>query len=258
MGIAQTLVTSSEFDSPEVEEAAQLLRRIQSLEGTARALGGIGVALRCQSAEPGAPLARKYGDLDLATDRRSARVVSEVVARAGYEPSQRFNAAHGRSRLLFVGSDGRHVDVFIETFSMCHVLPLKDRLSIHPLTLSLADLLLTKLQIAELNRKDVIDVLALLIDHPVTEDESGINGAYVGGLLSGDWGWWRTVTENMAKIGDLAPQLELPPESMDHASANLRRLDELIADHPKSLKWRMRARMGDRVPWRDEPEELEH
>jgi hypothetical protein len=251
-------MTETPLTRPEVEHADDLLARIDAAGGTARALGGIAVAMRCPSTRNGSPLSRPYGDLDLATDRRSVRHVAGVLEGAGYEPSRRFNAAHGRTRLIFARPGGEHVDVFVDTFAMCHVLPLKDRLTIHARTLSLADLLLTKLQIARLNRKDVVDAVALLADHDVTATEDGVNGDYVARVLGSDWGWWRTVTENIATAEALAPQLGLAPADLGRVASNSAQLLDLIANHRKSARWRMRARLGDRVPWRDEPEELEH
>jgi hypothetical protein len=252
------LMTQTGFTGPEVSDAAELLQRISDAGGTARALGGIAVAMRCHLARNGAPLTRAYGDLDIATDRGSIKSVTGVLEAAGYQPSRHFNAAHGRRRLLFIDESGKQVDVFIETFAMCHVLPLKHRLKIHPVTLSLADLLLTKLQIARLNRKDVLDAVALLADHDITTTEDGINGTYVAEVLSSDWGWWRTVGENIATVDALAPRLGLAPSDLNRIASNSRQLGDLVAHHRKSARWRMRARLGDRVPWRDEPEELEH
>lgn len=138
---------------------------------------------------------------------------------------------------------------------MCHKLRLGDRLHLHGSTVSLADLLLTKLQVAELNAKDLTDAAALLVDHELTEDESGINVRYVGEVVGQDWGWWRTVDENVRTIAQRAPGL---PLDADAAARLGGRIDELLARMeraPKSRRWRWRARAGDRLPWREEPEE---
>ena len=159
--------------SEHVVEAAAIIERVASVGGTARALGGIGIALRCPSAAAGGRLNRTYGDLDLATDRKSVAKVTDVITASGYAPASRFNAAHGRSRLLFYAADGRHLDVFIDTFTMCHGLDLRPRLGLHTHTLPLADLLLTKLQIAQLNKKDVVDIAALIVDHDLATRRNG-------------------------------------------------------------------------------------
>ena len=221
----------------------------------ARLLGGVAVALRCPSARR-PPLARDYHDLDLATTGAHAHRLSQVLAAAGFSPEERFNNLHGRSRMMFTGPDGVHVDVLVDEFVMCHTLSLSRRLPLHKDTLSLADLLLTKLQIAELNQKDAVDVAALLLDHPLTEDEAGINRKYVVQVVSNDWGWWRTVTENLQRMDGLVPSLGLLSEEAELVQARLHELSDSIAAGKRSLRWRMRARLGDRVPWRFDPEEV--
>ncbi len=243
--------------SPEVEEALSLLQRVQAEGATARALGGVAIALRCPSARSAGPFARSYGDLDLVTDRGSASVVAGTVEAAGFKPEKRFNAAHGRTRMLFISEEDRHLDLFIETFAMCHTLELRRRLTIDQETLTLADLLLTKLQIARLTRKDVIDAGALLTDHELASSDDGVNVEYISGLLARDWGWWRTVTENLTTLAETLPSLQLDDSEIETVSRRARELRAAIDSQSKSFGWKARARIGERVPWRDEPEELD-
>jgi hypothetical protein len=174
----------------------------------------------------------------------------------GYEPAERFNTLHGKRRLLFNAADGHHVDVFIDTFAMCHTLDLRDRLRIDLRTLTLADLLLTKLQIAEVNRKDVSDVAALLLDHELRDDDTGINMRYIGATLSADWGWWRSVSDNLRRLDALVDVLELGETDRARARAQAQGILDGVERAPKSTRWRLRAKVGDRMPWREEPEEV--
>lgn len=238
-----------------VAETERLLVELTADGLVARALGGVAVALRCPSARAPSSLARACADIDLVTARRSAAGIPTVLARHGFRPERRFNALHGHSRLLFTGVDGLHLDVFVETFEMCHRLPLGSRLDIHPQTVSLADLLLTKLQVAELNRKDVTDAAALLLDHPVSDGEHGINAPYLVGVLGRDWGWWRTVTENLDRLSALVGDIDLEPRQSELLGARVAELTEAVDAGPKTLRWRLRAKIGDRAPWRDDPEE---
>jgi hypothetical protein len=238
-----------------LDDAVGLVEHCAAAGGVLRVLGGVAVAVRCPSARHGQPLSRTYSDLDFATTRRSVPAVSTVMDDAGYIPDKQFNLAHGRQRLIFDSDGGWHVDVFVDRFSMCHELPLGQRLEIDSDTLTLADLLLTKAQVAELNRKDVTDCVALLADHELTSSDDGINVEYIAEVLANDWGWWRTVTENLRAIAELAPQLAVGPEIEQRARERGARLLAAIEERPKAVKWRMRARIGDRVPWREEPEE---
>lgn len=224
---------------------------------TVRLLGGVGVALCCPSAgEP--PLARDYGDLDLVTKRRGARALEQILEAEGYAPDREFNAAQGRWRMLFHDPDGSgHVDVFIETFVMCHTLELGGRLELERLTLSVSDLLLTKMQIAAVNEKDIVDATAILLDHDFGGGEGEIDLDYLTKLLASDWGWWRTVTENLERIDRHLAGVGLGETEEALVRARLEALEAAIEGRSKGVKWRARARVGERLPWRDEPEEIE-
>jgi hypothetical protein len=233
----------------------QLVAELNQDNVIARALGGVGVALTCASARR-PPLAREYHDLDLATTRRHAHRLSDALVGAGFEAAERFNALHGHSRMMFTLPSRCHVDVLVQEFVMCHKLDLAARLTMRSDTIPLADLLLTKLQIAQINHKDVLDIAALLVDHPITEDEDGINASYIGRLLSDDWGWWRTVTENLVVVDELLARLGLAREDEERAHERLHDLNAAVSSRKRSLRWKARARLGERVAWRLDPEEV--
>src|SRR5918997_6815543 len=133
-----------------------------------RLLGGVAVRLRAPEIPPA--LDRSYKDLDFAVNKKGAGALDDLLRGAGYEPHVTFNAMNARERALYIDeSNGRQVDVFIHSFRMCHEIPLGDRLEMEPRTVPLAELLLTKLQIIELNEKDVRDTVLLLAGHDVDE-----------------------------------------------------------------------------------------
>ena len=173
----------------------------------------------------------------------------------GYEGEKRFNTLNGHQRLLYLdGVNGRQIDVFIDRMKMCHVIELANRLGHDGPTLTPADLLLSKLQVYEVNMKDLVDTIALLLDHPIADhDDDAINASYLGKLTSEDWGLHRTLQLNTARVRNAAKELDV-----DAACVN-QRLDEVwtrIDAQPKSLKWKLRARVGDRVSWYELPEEV--
>ena len=167
-----------------------------------------------------------------------------------------FNALHGARRLLFFDPNERKLDVFIGDFSMCHVIPIADRLERDPLTIPLAELLLTKLQIVELNETDQRDIYNLTYHHGVTSgDGTGIEGDFIAGMCAKDWGLWRTAKGTIERL-----QTNLAGYNLDAAASSLitERLNALwaeIENAPKTAKWRLRNRVGDRVRWYDEQEE---
>jgi hypothetical protein len=141
---------------------------------------------------------------------------------------------------------------------MSHQIPFGDRLALEPVTVPLAELLLTKLQVVQLNEKDVRDALALLHDHPVEEsDGDAINAAQVARLCASDWGLWRTFTANLAALEGHLDRYELPEESKGRIVERIEGLQERIEQEPKPLGWRMRAKIGDRKRWYELPEEVE-
>jgi hypothetical protein len=219
-----------------------------------RITGGVGIALRCPSAAAG-PLSRSYADIDCVSSGKQRQEVSALFEELGYQPDPTFNAIHGQHRLFFWDTaNNRQLDVFVDKIQMCHTIDLRSRLDVHPQTLSLADLLLMKLQIVETNRKDMIDILALLTDHPFSQDESGINLAYLSSLAADDWGLWRTTTMVAERSDKLARELD-GFEGRGVIHERVREYLQALEDVPKSRGWKLRAKIGERKRWYELPEE---
>ncbi len=240
-----------------VAEARRLVDRAAAEHVSVRLLGGVAVRLRASGELPAA-LTRSYQDIDFVAARGSKAPTSRFFSEAGYTPHVAFNALNGTERLLFFDEpNGRQVDVFVGAFRMCHAIPVAERLELDRETIPLAELLLTKLQVVELNEKDVIDVLAMLHDHPVAEhDGDSVNARRVAELCAGDWGLWRTITANLDACGAQVERLELSPSERAELSARLRALTDRIEAEPKSRAWRLRARIGERKRWYELPEEV--
>jgi hypothetical protein len=199
-------------------------------------------------------LTREYKDLDFATSKKCSGDLQKLLRELGYEPHVGFNAMNGKERLLFYDNpNGRQVDVFVSSFRMCHEIPLEDRLSVDRDTVPLAELLLTKLQIIELNEKDVRDTVALLLEHDVTDDDSGVNASHVATLCANDWGLCRTISQNLNALRDRVGGYEVDGEAV---SSRVGHILERIEAEPKSRSWRMRAKVGERKRWYQLPEEV--
>ena len=241
-----------------VQEAQEVMNASDQGAVGARLLGGIAIRLRTPGGLHPA-FERSYKDIDLVAPRRSGKELSRMLTGMGYEANTVFNATNGNRRLLFYdNANGRQLDVFLGTFEMCHAVPLGDRLDVDPLTVPLAELLLTKLQIVQLNEKDRRDSLALLFHHPVADhDQDAVNGARVADLLAADWGLWRTTTMNLAKARDSAPEYALSNEERQRILDRIAELEAQIEAAPKSTKWKLRDRVGDRKRWYEEPEEVD-
>lgn len=242
-----------------LEEARRLIGLGASKGLPMRLLGGLAVAIHSPSAAHRA-LARSYPDIDLVVPAHSQEAVEQILTGEGYAANKRFNTLSDGRQLYYDLERGRQVDVFVGAFQMCHKLPVADRLLLEPLTLPLAELFLTKAQIVSLNRKDALDLLALLLDHPVGPgDDETINVDLVAGLCAHDWGLYTTVSMNLHKLEELLGQGEVPLDSAQSSVVRerLATLRAAMDGAPKSLAWRMRARMGTRVRWYDEVEEVQ-
>jgi hypothetical protein len=250
------LSDSSEIQADVVEEGRRLIGVAEAANVPLRLLGGVAVRVRASSALPGS-LTREYKDIDVAVSRKGSGAAAKLLKDIGYEPHVGFNAMNARERLLFYDEPNRRqLDVFVGAFRMCHEIPLEQRLTVDAATVPLAELLLTKLQIVELNEKDVRDTVALFHEHEVTGDDSGVNASRVAELCGADWGLWRTITANLQNVRSHLDRYALSPAENELVGSRLDAVQERIEAAPKSRAWRLRARVGDRVKWYETPEEV--
>jgi len=109
----------------------------------------------------------------------------------------------------------------------------------------------------------VHDLLHLLSGfEALPADDTGTIGLErIGRLVAADWGWWRTTTMNLDKLAQLADgdHHDLLPEARRFEPAEqARRVRAFCEEVPKTMKWKLRARVGDRVRWYELPEEVGH
>ena len=200
-------------------------------------------------------LTRQYVDIDLVGLSKQSASIRHFFDQLGYTPRDRFNAMYGDRRLIFNDSEHqRRVDVFLDVFEMCHTLNLKDRLQLDGLTIPLADMLATKLQIVEVTQKDYKDMMAILLDNEIgNSDDRMINGGYLAKLCGGDWGIYKTMTMTLGRLSNAVPEFQLGDDGVV-VETRIKALLKMIEDEPKSLKWKMRAKIGERTPWYRLPE----
>lgn len=248
-------------DDPLVE-AQQLAEAASGAGIPLRLLGGLAVRVLCPDYPP---RLRRDQDIDFGCLSKGRREVMAFLEGAGCEPDKRFNALSGERQMYFTAPSGRPIDVMVDRLTMCHELDFRPNFRVLPYTLDVVDLLLTKLQIVELNEKDARDICHLLSAFLVSGDSPGEDGPQIDRqrfceVLGSDWGWWRTVTGNLSKLALLVgdhPDL-VPPQARHDALGNAERLLELADATPKTLKWRTRARVGERMRWYELPEEVAH
>jgi hypothetical protein len=241
-----------------VAEAVRVAEKAEQEDVALRLLGGVAIKVRAREGLQPA-FEREYADLDWITPKGKSSRVQKFFESLGYAPQTRFNALYGRERLLYFDEQhDRQVDVLVGTFRMSHEIPFGKRMTLEPLTVPLAELLVTKLQIIELNEKDVRDALALLHDHPVgEEDGDSVNGAHIAGLCASDWGLWRTFTANLEALEGHVQRYDLPDDGEGRIKERIETLLGRIEEEPKSFGWKMRAKIGDRKRWYELPEEVD-
>jgi hypothetical protein len=247
------------ISEPAMVSEGRRICEIAAAHGIAvRLLGGTAIWLRSPD-EVRALLTRDFADLDLVTVRKDAKPLRELLEQQGYVPDKMFNATQGTRRLYFTAADGSfHVDIFIDTFVMSHTLDFTGRLEIEPVVLPAAELLLTKLQIAELNLKDAADTVMLLLGHELGDSDTAVrlNATHVATLCAQDWGLYTTVTDNLGKIDELLPSIIDEPAARTVAQQRITALLQLFDAAPKSRGWKRRARIGRRIRWYETPDEV--
>src|SRR5271170_7808660 len=242
-------------------EALHLVQGAATAGLKLKILGGLGVRVLCPDFPP---RMRAGQDIDFAClGGKTRRQVADHLEQAGCEPDKRFNNLNGDRQMYFTAPSGRPIDVMVDKLSMCHVLDFRPSFgSASPRaaspTLDPADLLLSKLQIVELNAKDAHDIFHLLSGVPV--GPGGIDPGRFGQVLASDWGWWRTVTGSLKKLPDVlaATPALTPPRPRYDALAQARQLLDVADTAPKGMKWKLRANIGDKVKWYELPEEVDH
>jgi hypothetical protein len=204
-------------------------------------------------------LGRKFTDIDFASYPRHLKDITRVLSELGYQEDKTVTQLFSDSRLLFHDPVyERHIDIFFNALVFCHTVPFAGRLEVEGETLPLAELVLEKMQIVKINEKDLIDTIMLLREHPIGDtDRETVNAGVITRLLANDWGFWRTVTANLQLVSrELARYPRLEEEDRRVVSQRIAELQQRIEERPKSLRWKVRAAVGERVKWYRDVEEL--
>lgn len=242
------------MDRAEFEaEGERLLRAADEAGLTLRLLGALAFARRCpRHAFLQERLGRVYTDIDFAAYGKQAAPIRELLAREGYVDDPAVFVDSGGTRVVAEHpGTGLHLDVFFDHLEFCHTVPFKGRLEIDQETIPLAEMLMQKMQIVEINEKDLIDTIMLLLEHPLGEgDRDTINIARVAAVCAKDWGWWRTLTANLVKVRQIASSYEqLSDEDTARVASQVDLALTRIEAAPKSTGWKFRAKIGERKKW---------
>ena len=224
-----------------------------------RAFGGLAILVHSQN-NPRF-FKRDAPDIDFVVPKNERHKLESFFQSMGYSPDKQFNLLNGMRRQIYLAdTNGRRIDILVGDFEMCHKLPLDDRLHLHPVTIPLAELLLSKAQVVELNRKDALDIISLLLNNEVGSEQDGKIGVdRIAWLCAQDWGLYKTTSINLKRVEDLLADddLKTTMEERDLVLGRVRQIQKAFDEMPKSLAWQMRDKVGTRVRWYSEVEEVD-
>lgn len=241
-------------------ELTQILQASDEAGNILRVIGSLAFQMHCpQFGYLQAAMGRAYTDIDFGAYSRQAKSITEMMIKLGYEDNREvYIASEGERAIFDKPGTGLHVDIFYEKLDFCHAIYWKDRLEVDSPTIPLTELLLEKMQIVQINEKDVIDTIMLLIEHPLGDvDKETINIKLAAQLCAKEWGLWRTTTMNLDKVRQLAQSYsQLTPEQKIKVTTQVDQILARLNDEPKSMAWRIRDRVGDRVKWYKDVDEV--
>ncbi|MEM0149859.1 MAG: phosphoribosyltransferase family protein [Candidatus Micrarchaeaceae archaeon] len=242
-----------------LSKSIELISKAQEEGIPMRLLGGLAVAYLAPNGRLVDEFNRESNDIDLFSLSSYSGKLKNFLKRNGIASDNRFNALYGAKRQQYFYGETK-VDLLFDEFRMCHRIPLKNRLPMASITIPSSDLLLTKLQIYEINEKDIKDVLALMHDLKMgnSDTHTSIDAGYIADLLSNDWGLYRTVTMNLEKANEYLESTGLETKKKHRVSEEIEYLKNAIELRPKSIGWKLRAKVGDKVRWYELPEEVEY
>ena len=266
------------LSNQELADAASDIVKAAEAEGiTIRVTGGLAGYIRSAPDERTVSLYARmnrlgaegpdFGDIDFVGLSGQETAVQQFFIRKGYDSDRYVNALFSGSRNMFINREhGFHVDVFYDALCFSHDVIISDRsrnrLCTKSVTLLPTDILLSKLQVHNITRKDLLDLMILQLCHnfSTSDEPDAINLNYVSSLLSDDWGFYFDAISNLAKVKDLSALLlsERVIDADIHDEV-MRKTDVLlssVSEFPKTKNWEKRSRKGTRKIWYREVDEI--
>jgi len=262
-------------DDAILDDAVRIVNQAQEAGLTVRLLGAMAVKVqagahadlfyrldRLGSAE------KTFTDIDLVAYSRQRSNLHKFLEDAlRYRLDQYAVLMHGRDRTILHHPEGKYsIDVFFDKLSYSHEIdfgsnPDNGRLSLDPVTISPTDLVLEKIQIHEINEKDIKDLVTLFASCQTSDQEGRgrINRKHIGQVLAGDWGFWYDANSNLDKVVHFAQKYEeegkLDSERLKTVLTRINDLKKAIEETPKTKQWKKREKDGTRKKWWNDVEE---
>lgn len=239
------------------EHALKIVEEANKRDLLVRLIGSTAFVVHC----PGnrslfKTLDRRLTDVDLISySSVSQSSLDDMFGALGYQPVRSLGW-HAAARNIYVDDEKLYVDVFKDTLSYCHVIDFKSRLELDDPTITLADLMLEKLQVVKINEKDFKDMTILLLEHELgSKDPEKIDIDYMAKLWSKDWGFYYTGTTNLKKLNQYLEGTEVLEATQKKSIQD--KIDKMlnqIEAKPKTVRWKLRAKIGTKMRWYEEVE----
>jgi hypothetical protein len=224
-----------------LEAVLQIIEAAESRGVRLRLLGGLAFKLLCPTAK-NTRYCRENKDIDLIGRREDSREVMKTLETLGYKPREVFNKlSMGRRLIHYDLVNKRRVDIFFDEFEMCHKFNFRESLVPDSYTLPLAELMTTK-QVVEKTEKEFLDLVAAFHDHEVTKGKGGIEGDKIADARSRDWSVYATFTRSLGAVKGWMQGRG----GEERVIERIEKLLEMIEGKPKTLAWKIRARIGER------------
>lgn len=193
-------------------------------------------------------------DIDFMGYSKEQNEADRMFKELGYKPDPAvvFSQEYGIKRLIYHHPEVEIIaEIFLDELRMAHTLDFRHRLELDYPTISLVDLLLSKLQIQQITEKDIQDMIALLAEHDLgTGDREVIDIGYLLKLTKDDWGLYYTSKTNLDVVREILVRYEVIDSSTrGNIEQKLDEIDQRMESEPKSMKWKLRAKVGTRVKW---------
>ncbi len=248
------------------DEAIELVTGAAHEGVTLRVVGSTGIRMHCAAAAHAMQArGRVAKDIDLIVPGKQRRGMRRFLEARGYVIDRDLLVAMEGRRYSFANpATDIDIDVFVEQLEFNHTIDVRKRTGRHNITISLEDLLLAKLQIVNLTPNDLVDLSVLFSSHPVEVSDAGdeaIDASYIAGCLAGDWGFHHTAVRNLGRLrewlADRGDAVDTPANPAGTLPERLGTLERAIDVAPKTIAWRVRGRLGERVQWWEDVDERE-
>lgn len=225
----------------------------QKIGFSVRLTGGVAIRSHCERYDYlFENFNRKYEDIDFVCLNKEEENVKQYFINKNYALNQEVYIYSEGGRLIFENNKTKSkIEVFIDELDFCHLINLRKRFLIDYPTISLTDLLLSKMQIIDISERDFIDITILIIEHNIclSEESEKINANYIAKLLSNDWGFYYTFETNIKKVTEFVKNSILPNNIKLDVNNKLEHLKLIISNEEKTITWKMRSVVGSKVKW---------